>query len=193
MTRSCLLLLCLALAVPAAAAESALTVEALSRIVTRVPDHEATFLEERRQLLLKDPLVLSGTLRFRAPDRLEKHTLVPHREDLIVDGDWVTVSLPEQNLNARLKISDDPVLYALLFSLRALLNGDVAALEGRFFVEAWGDADSWTVRLRPRAGELADRVQTVRIAGSPGWIAKIEMWETTGDYLRMTINPRDRR
>ena len=187
MTRSCLLLLCFALALPAAAAESALSVEALSRIVTRVPDHQATFLEERRQILLKDPLFLSGTLRFRAPDRLEKHTLVPHREDLIVEGDWVTVSLPEQDIYARLKISDDPVLYALLFSLRALLNGDVASLEAQFFVEAWGDSASWTIRLRPRDGVLADRIQALRMAGSPGWVGKIEMWETTGDYLRMTI------
>lgn len=191
MARSGLLLLCLTLALPAAAAETALTVEALSRIVTGVPDHEATFEEERRQLLLKDPLVLSGTLRFRAPDRLEKHTLVPHREVLIVEGDRVTVSLPERNINIRLKISDDPVLYALLFSLRALLNGDVAVLEEQFFVEGWGDAASWTIRLRPRAGALADRVQTVRITGRTGWIAKVEMWETTGDYSRMIIQGRD--
>lgn len=187
MARSGVLLLCLTLALPAAAAETALTVEALSRIVTSVPDHQATFREERRQLLLREPVLLSGTLRFRAPDRLEKQTLVPHREALVVDGDWVTVALPEQNVNIRLKISDDPVLYALLFSLRALLNGDVAVLEDRFFVEGWGDADAWTIRLRPRAGALADRVQTVRIAGSAGWIGKIEIWETTGDYMRMTI------
>lgn len=187
MARSGLLLLCLALAMPAGAAESAITVEALSRIVTGMPDHQATFQEERRHLLLKDPIRLHGTLRFRAPDRLEKHTLAPHREDLVVDGDWVTVSLPDRDMNARLKITDDPVLYGLLFSLRALLNGDVAALEQQFFVEAWGDGAAWTIRLRPRAGALADRIQTVRMAGSAGWIAKIEMWETTGDYLRMTI------
>ncbi len=191
MARSGLLLLCLALALPAAAAETVLGVEALSRIVTRVPDHEATFLEERRQILLKDPLLLSGTLRFQAPDRLEKHTVEPHRENLVVEGDWVTVSLPERNINTRLKISDDPVLYGLLFSLRAMLNGDVAALEDRFFVEGWGDAESWTVRLRPRAGVLADRVRTVRIAGRTGWIERIELWETSGDYLRMTIQAGD--
>ncbi len=187
MTRSCALLLLLALALPADAAEQALTAEALSRIVTRVPDHQATFREERRQLLLKAPILLSGTLRFEAPDRLEKHTLAPHREDLVVVGDWVTVSLPEQNVNLRLKISDDPVLYGLLFSLRAMLNGDVAALDKQFSVEGWGDAAAWTVRLRPRAGALADRILTIRMAGSAGWIGKIEMWETSGDYMRMTI------
>lgn len=187
-----MLVLCLALASPAAAAESVLDAEALSRIVTSVPDHQAVFHEERRQLLLKDPIELSGTLRFQAPDRLEKHTVTPHREDLIVDGDWVTVSLPERNINARLKITDDPVVYGLLFSLRAVLNGDVAALEEQFFVEGWGDAAAWTIRLRPRAGALADRVQTVKMAGSAGWISRIEMWETSGDYLRMTISTKAR-
>lgn len=187
MTRSCLLLLCLILALPANAAQEAITVEALSRIVTGMPDHEAEFQEERRQLLLKEPILLRGTLRFRAPDRLEKHTLTPHREDLIVDGDWVTVSLPDRDISARLKVSDDPVLYGLLFSLRAMLNGRVALLEEQFTLEAWGDGPSWTVRLRPRAGALADRVQAVKMAGEAGWIASIELWETTGDYLRMNM------
>ncbi len=159
----------------------------LPEIITGAPDHRAEFREERRLLLLTEPVRLQGTLLFRAPGHFEKHTLLPQHEDLVVDGEWVTVSLPDQNTEMRFNMTDDPLLHGLLFSLQSLLNGEPERLAGIFAIEAWGGANAWTLRLKPSGRELAERVRVMRVTGETHWIRTIELWETTGDYLIMTI------
>ncbi len=167
--------------------QAPLALDRLPEIISGAPDHRAEFIEERRLLLLTEPVRLHGTLLFRAPGRFEKHTVAPIREDLVVDGEWVTVSLPDQNTQMRFNIADDPLLHGLLFSLQSLLNGEPGRLSPMFSVEAWGGAEAWTLRLKPKEKMLAERVQAIRVTGVAHWIRTVELWETTGDYLIMSI------
>lgn len=182
----------LSLLVPAVSAgagqQKPLAVEQLGKIITGVPDHTAKFHETRRLTLLSEPVELEGRLVFHAPDRLEKHTLVPQREDLVVDGQWVNVSLPDQNTEMRFNIADDPVLHGLLFSLQSLLNGKPENLSRIFTLEAWGDSSHWTLRLKPVSAEMKKRLQILRVTGEGRWLRTIELWETSGDYMIMTID-----
>ena len=173
---------------PSLAGEQApISLDRLPEIITGAPDHHAVFNEERRLLLLTEPVQLQGTLLFRAPGRFEKHTESPEREDLVVDDEWVTVSLPDQNTQLRFNIVDDPMMHGLLFSLQSVLNGEPGRLSGLFAVEAWGGAEAWTLRLKPNEPALAERVQAIRVTGETHWIRTIELWETSGDYLIMSI------
>lgn len=182
------LLVSLVAAGPSQAGEPApLALDRLAGIITGAPDHTAKFSEERRLMLLTEPVRLEGTLLFRAPDRFEKHTLSPRREDLVVEGEWVTVSLPDSHTDLRLNMADDPVLHGLLFSLQSLLTGKPGRLSEIFEVEAWGDADGWILRLKPGPPDLAERILAIRVTGEGRWIRTIELWETTGDYLIMSI------
>jgi outer membrane lipoprotein-sorting protein len=169
--------------------QAPLALERLPGIITGVPDHRAAFSEERRLTLLKEPVKLSGFLSFRAPDRFEKHTQSPRREDLVVEGEWVTVSSPDRKQEMRLNMSADPVLHGLLFSLQSLLTGRPDRLSEVFDVEAWGDERAWTLRMKPSAADMAARVQAVRVTGEGRWLRSIELWETSGDYLIMSIGP----
>lgn len=173
----------------AATEQATLSLERLPEIITGVPDHRAEFQEERRLTLLKEPVRLSGVLLFKAPGRFEKHTQAPLREDLVVEGEWVTVSSPDRKHDLRLNMSSDPVLHGLLFSLQSLLTGQPDRLSEIFTVEAWGSEAAWTLRLKPRPAEMADRVQAVRVTGEGRWLRSIELWETSGDYLIMSIGP----
>ena len=176
-------------ALPSFAGErTPLAPDRLAEIITGAPDHRATFREERRLMLLTEPVKLNGTVRFRAPDRFEKHSLSPQREDLVVEGEWVSVSLPDRDSVLRLNMADDPVLHGLLFSLQSLLTGQPGRLSEIFAVEAWGGADGWTLRLKPVDAKLAERLRVVRVTGERHWIRTIELWETTGDYLIMSID-----
>jgi len=159
----------------------------LGEIITGAPDHTAKFREERRLKMLNEPLHLEGTLRFRAPDHLEKHTISPQREDLFVDGEWVTVSAPGRKNEMRLNMADDPVLHGLLFSLQSLLAGKPERLSEIFKVEAKGSAAGWTLRLKPRKADMADRVQAVRVTGEGPWIRALELWQANGDSLLINI------
>jgi len=191
--KSCLIaILCILVSLvagfPSQADEQApIPLDRLPSIITGAPDHRAEFDEERRLLLLTEPVQLQGTLLFRAPGRFEKHTESPQREDLVVDGEWVAVSLPDKNTRMRFNIVDDPVLHALLFSLQSILNGNPESLSEIFAVEAWGDTASWTLRLKPIGPALAERVTAIRVTGETHWIRTIELWETSGDYLIMSI------
>jgi hypothetical protein len=149
---------------PSLAGEQApISLDRLPDIITGAPNHRAEFTEERRVLLLTEPVRLQ------------------------VDGEWVTVSLPDQNTEMRFNMTDDPLLHGLLFSLQSLLNGEPGRLAGIFTVEAWGGAKAWTLRLKPSGRELAERVRVMRVTGETHWIRTIELWETSGDYLIMTI------
>ena len=53
----------------------------------RVQHAKARFVERKYLKLLKQPLELTGTLEYRAPDHLERRTLTPKPESFVVDGD----------------------------------------------------------------------------------------------------------
>ena len=160
--------------------------ELLDSIITGTPDHEARFREERRLQLLAQPIRLAGTLRFVAPDRIEKHTAAP-REDLVVVGAWASVRLHDRNTDTRFRISDDPVLQALIDTLRAILNGEPRRLAVYYEIEARGSAGAWTLRLKPLGEALADRIQAVEVAGANNWMRRIAVRETTGDVTIIDV------
>ena len=58
----------------------------LMQVLSDVPSSRARFIETRHSALLKKPLVLSGRLVYRRPDRLEKHVQTPFEESIIDRG-----------------------------------------------------------------------------------------------------------
>jgi len=191
--RKCLALLLL-ISWPAQAESGAgqrIPLELLDTIISGTPDHEVRFQEERRLQLLSQPIRLTGTLRFVAPDRVEKHTATPRREDLVVDGEWASVRLYDRNTDTRFRISDDPVLQALMDTLRAILNGQPGRLAEYYEIEARGNAEAWTLHLKPLQEALAERIKAVEVAGAENWMKRIALWETTGDsmVIDITVEP----
>src|SRR4029077_16319597 len=49
------------------------------------------FIEQHFLALLKPPVESSGEMRYDAPDHLEKRTLLPRPENLVLDGGKLTV------------------------------------------------------------------------------------------------------
>jgi hypothetical protein len=49
------------------------------------------FIEQQFLAVLSRPIESSGELRYDAPDRLEKRTLKPHAETLVLTGEVLTV------------------------------------------------------------------------------------------------------
>ena len=56
-------------------------------MLARVPESNATFVEVKTLAMLTRPLRASGRLAYRRPAHLEKITLEPQAESLVVDGD----------------------------------------------------------------------------------------------------------
>jgi len=189
--RAALWLFAAACASAAVAADSsdaaAWDVQRLMRELAQVKTANARFLERRHLGILTAPLESSGTLVYIAPDRLEKHTLRPRPESLVLERNELTVESKERNQRRTLVLQDYPVIWAFVESIRATLAGDLPALSRFYQVGLDGGERQWRLSLIPSDPRMQDVVSEIRISGDSSWINAIEMIETGGDRSVMTI------
>jgi outer membrane lipoprotein-sorting protein len=189
--RAALWLFAAACASAAVAAESsdpaAWDVQRLMRELAQVKTANARFLERRHLAILTAPLESSGTLVYVAPDRLEKHTLRPRPESLVLERNELTVESKERNQRRTLVLQDYPVIWAFVESIRSTLAGDLPTLSRFYQVGLDGGERRWRLSLIPSEPRMQDVVSEIRISGDRSWINAIEMIETGGDRSVMTI------
>ena len=107
----------------------------------RVKEARATFIERKFLKVLNTPLESSGKLIYIAPFRLEKYTLAPKPESMVVEQD--TLTLERGGRKRTLQIQDYPVLWAFVESIRGTLKGDLSALRQFYQVELSGTQQAW--------------------------------------------------
>ena len=144
-----------------------------------------TFTEVHQLALLDRPLESSGELLYDAPDRLEKRTLQPRREDLLLEHGVLTAQRGSHR--HVLALRDYPQLIPYIESIRATLAGDRAALGRYFRLQFSGTLDHWTLALVPVDAELARTVQHIRIVGERDAIRTVEVRQTDGDTSLLTV------
>lgn len=147
----------------------------------------ATFVETRRLAVLTKPIESSGELVYVAPDKLEKRTLRPRPESMIVDGDALTVE--RGNRRYQVQLQAYPELAAFIDSIRGTLAGDRKALERSYQLGMSGAADSWVLQLTPLDDRMKAVVQRIRIAGARDQVNSIEITQADGDSSLMVIEP----
>jgi len=113
--------------------------------------------------MLERPLQCSGELFYQAPDHLEKRTLQPRPETLVLDHGVLTARRGQRT--HVLSLRDYPQIVPFVESIRATLAGDGAALERYFHVSFAGTLERWTLELVPAEATVARSVQLIRIAG----------------------------
>jgi outer membrane lipoprotein-sorting protein len=146
------------------------------------------FVEQKFLSLLKRPVESSGTLVYDAPDRLEKRTLEPRPETLLLRGDVLTVQRATRSRVLDLK--SYPQILPFIESVRATLAGDRAALEKQFVLQFSGNLARWTLTLKPVNAELAKSIRQIQIDGSGNDLLRVEIRQADGDRSLMTLRPR---
>jgi Outer membrane lipoprotein carrier protein LolA-like len=146
-----------------------------------------TFTEEHFLAMLDRPLESSGELLYDAPDRLEKRTLRPKPETLVLEHGVLTAHRGHRTYV--LDLRDHPQIVPLIDSIRAALAGDKPALEGMFKVELDGTLDRWTLLLAPLDATVARSVRQIRIEGAREAIRSVEIHQADGDRSLLTIGP----
>ncbi len=175
--------LCVALAGGAGAASD---LERIMRALAAQPAGSVRFVESRTSALLREPIRAEGTLAHGPAGRLEKHTVKPREERLVVEGGAVTVERADRRFSMRL--ADQPGVQALIEGLRSTLAGDLAALQRHYRVELQGGFDDWRLFLLPRDAQMAELVSDVRIAGRGGEVREVEIREASGDRATLTLS-----
>ena len=178
-------MLLLAGSLSAAAQEEPWDFARLMAQLAQVQTTQARYSEVRHVAVLQKPLQLSGTLLYERPAVIEKRQILPFREVIRVDGDWLTVE--REGKTRRIALLNEPLVGALVESLRATLAGDGAELERLYSVRVRGTRQRWTLELTPREVEIAGVVKSILIAGSDSRVARLEILEPSGDGSVMTI------
>jgi hypothetical protein len=143
------------------------------------------FVEQQFLAVLNHPIESSGELRYDAPDHLEKRTLLPRPENLVLAGGALTVE--RGGRTHVLDLHRYPQILPFVESIRGTLAGDRAALERVFRVEFDGTLGQWSLTLYPLDRQLAKSVAEVRIDGSRDNLLRVEIRQADGDRSLMTL------
>ncbi|HLF38312.1 MAG TPA: outer membrane lipoprotein carrier protein LolA [Burkholderiales bacterium] len=162
-------------------------IKRLMQELGQVKTAKGRFVERKHLGILNVPLEFSGTLVYVAPSRLEKHTLAPRMESLVLDREELTIESKERNQRRALVLLDYPVIWAFVESIRSTLAGDLPTLSRFYQVSLEGGERRWRLTLKPSEPGMQDVVSEIRISGERSWINTIEIIETGGDRSVMTI------
>jgi hypothetical protein len=160
----------------------------LMQAFAAVPAALARFTEVRRSEVLRAPLELRGTLHYQRPDTLERRVLSPYQEFTRIKGDLVTIENPARGQPRTHSLAALPAALALIEGLRATLAGDLAALERHHRVTLEGGREAWTLHLAPRDATIAGALAGIRLAGSAARLVSVEIEESSGDRVTMTLS-----
>ena len=151
---------------------------------------EARYLERRTLHTLRTPLETHGTLRFDAPDQLQKATDPQANgtaERLTIKGNQLTIDRGRNAAPIVLMLSEHPEIAVLVESIRATLSGDADALRRIFDVSIAGTISGWQLVLQPHEAAQRGILQWMRITGYSGRITAIDTQDGDGDHSEMTI------
>lgn len=179
-------------AVRAETPSAAWDVKELMQSMRQVKTARATFVERKYLSIVSGPLESSGTLLYNAPDRLEKHTLLPAPESLVLAGDELTITNEAKHQRRTLALQDYPIVWAFVESIRSTLAGDLPTLSRFYSVGLEGDAAQWRLILTPSEPSIQAAVSEIRIVGGRNQVASIEIIEPGGDRSVMTITEEGR-
>lgn len=162
-------------------------IKRLMHDLAQVKSAKARYVERKYLGILNTPLESSGTLIYIAPSRLEKRTLAPRRESLVLEGSELTIEGGEGNRRRTLNLRDYPLIRAFVESIRSTLAGDLPTLTHFYQIELDGGERQWRLTLKPSEPEMQEVVSEIRISGEFASINAVETIETNGDRSVMTV------
>jgi len=165
-----------------------LSIAQLMADLAKHPQGAATFTEKKTISILEQPVESSGELLFIAPARLEKRTLKPKPETMVLDGDTLTLERGQRKHVLQLK--DYPEVAGMIESIRATLAGDRKALERVYHLALDGSNERWTLVLTPLDPKVGAVIARIRMEGAKDVVRSVEITQADGDSSLMTIEKR---
>jgi outer membrane lipoprotein-sorting protein len=165
-----------------------LSIAQLMAGLARNPQGAATFTEKKFISILDQPVESSGELLFIPPARLEKRTLKPKPETMVLDGD--TLTLERGQRKHVLQLRDYPEVAGMIESIRATLAGDRKALERAYHLALDGGNERWALVLTPLDPKVGAVIARIRMEGVKDVVRSVEILQADGDRSLMTIEKR---
>jgi len=160
-------------------------IDQLMRGLAQIRSDHSGFVEKKFIAMLDKPVESSGELFYTAPDHLEKRTIRPKPESMILDQGTLVIERGRQI--HRLQSQDYPELAAFIDSIRGTLAGERKALERNYRLSLDGTVENWTLQLLPLDEKMQAVVKRIRIAGARNAVRSIEINQADGDSSLMLI------
>lgn len=171
----------------ASRAENTWDLDQLMRALASIQSGHASFIERKNIAVLDKPVESSGELFYTAPDRLEKRTLKPKPESMLLEKDKLTVE--QRGKKHVLSLQSYPEIAAFIDSIRGTLAGDRKALEKSYKLSLSGTQEEWKLNLLPIQDKMKKVVSGIMISGANQLVQTIEIKQADGDSAVMTITP----
>jgi len=149
------------------------------------PSRRASFQARTYVKGLTRPLASAGVLTYRAPDRLEQHTLSPVASVMILRGDRLTMRRGTHV--RRLDVRAYPQIAVYVTALRDTLAGNASGLEHHFHIAFTGTLAHWQLALTPRGH--APAVSRITLRGAQAHIVWLQIQAHDGDRTVLHIGP----
>ena len=179
----------------AIADENNWTTKQLLHQLSEVNFAKISFVETRHSMFLTTSLVIEGNIEYRSPDYLEKNTLSPILEKIVIDGDSMLVEKifegGKENTNIRknrYSIRSHPALKATVGSIQAVLAGNYGMLNENYEMVIDGLREGWTLELVPKSTEILDQIGKIILSGKDAYILKYVIIQADGDESVMKFN-----
>lgn len=160
-------------------------VDALMQQLARHPTGQARFTETKTIAMLDAPVVSSGTLFYGPPNRLEKNTLKPKPESLVLERERLTVV--RESKKHELRLNQYPEVASIVEAIRGTLMGNQALLRQYYGLQLSGSEANWRLVLTPADERTQRWVTQILISGKRNLITTIETLQADGDKSVMTI------
>jgi hypothetical protein len=144
------------------------------------PGFSANFVEEKRILLLKEPVTNEGRMYFMRPRTFARWVDRPFPSQVLLDGRRIT--LTEGNTSRVIDLDAQPSVRALVGGFLALLEGDASALSRDYHVRFEATAEeSWRVVLIPKGPPIDRLLGELSFTGRGIRMSTMTWVEKTGD------------
>lgn len=181
------LLICSLVYVSTSHAEAPWDLDQLMQSLATTKSGHASFIEKKTIAILDKPVESSGELFYTAPDRLEKRTLKPKAESMVLDKDKLIVE--QRGRKHVLSLQSYPEIAAFIDSIRGTLAGDRKALERSYKLSMAGTQRDWDLSLLPLEDKMKKVVTSINISGAGNTLETIEINQADGDSSVMIITP----
>lgn len=159
----------------------------LMQVMAQIKSSRHTFTERKYLAMLTVPLDSSGVLSYQAPGRLEKHTLKPQDERMVLDQNILVVESRTRHVKRTMMANQYPAIGALVESIRATLAGDLDSLLHHYQASVAGNAANWRLQLIPNDPAARKLVRVVKMEGRGSSIRVIEVVQANGDRSVMKV------
>lgn len=154
----------LALLAGSAGAATPTLAESLLAKLAKTPPVSTPFVQVAYRGVLSRPLIVTGNLKWFGGDHMERDITQPFAETAKIGDGEISVQRGSGEVH-RMPLSRAPQAGAMLAGFRALLGGDVTALEQDFALIAEGGDAHWVITLTPRTAQLKRHVASISIDG----------------------------